>query len=154
MSLAAEMSVTIRFATKDDESKWRHYWAAYNEFYKREIPEDVTAGTFSRFLDDGQQMYCAVAEDAGQVVGFVTWYPHPSTSTLKPVVYLNDLFVDPDIRSRGVGGRLIDFVYAHSADTLGAESVYWHTQHFNHRAQLLYVKKADKSDYVHYTKTL
>lgn len=153
------MTAAIRFITEDDEPKWRQHWAAYNEFYKRKIPDEVTSGTFARFLDDKVQMYCAVAEVAdgeakGHVVGFATWYPHLSTSTLDPVVYLHDLFVDPNTRSKGIGGKLIDFVYEHAKKTLGAQSVYWHTQHFNHRAQLLYVKKATKTDFVQYRKTL
>lgn len=148
------MPSSVRPVTKEDESKWRHYWAAYNDFYKRTISEEVTATTFSRFLDTNQQMFCAVAEDEGQVIGFVTWFPHMSTSRIEPVVYLNDLFVDPSIRTSGIGGKLIDYACEHAKTTLGAGSVYWLTQHFNHAAQLLYVKKATKSDFVHYSKTL
>ncbi|KAF4122338.1 D-amino-acid N-acetyltransferase [Geosmithia morbida] len=152
---AADMPITTRFITADDEPKWRHYWTAYNEWYKRDLPEDVTTGTFARFLDDKVQMYCAVAEDENkQAIGFVTWFPHLSTASLTPTVYLNDLFVDPVVRGEGAGGKLIDFVYEHAKTELGAKSVYWHTQHFNHSAQLLYVKKADKSDFVHYKKIL
>ncbi|KAK9781780.1 hypothetical protein SCAR479_01651 [Seiridium cardinale] len=150
------MSTTTRPIRKEDESEWRHYWAAYNDFYKRTISEEVTAATFSRFLDSNVQMFCAVAidESTDKIIGFATWFPHLSTSSVSPKVYLNDLFVDPDIRSKGVGGKLIDHVSEHSKNVLGADSLYWLTQHFNHAAQLLYVKKATKSDFVHYTKSL
>lgn len=149
------MSTTIRPVTKDDEAAWRRHWQSYNDFYKRTVPEATTATTFARFLDADTKIFCAVAESAsGEVIGFVTWFPHPSTSRVGPVVYLNDLFVDPEIRSKGVGGQLMDHVFEHSRGQLGAESVYWLTQHFNHRAQLLYVKKGFKSDFVHYTKSL
>ena len=147
----------IRPVTAQDEPVWRRHWQAYNDFYKRTIAEDVTATTFSRFLDPNTQIFCAVAEagEGGEgVIGFVTWFPHPSTSRVGPVVYLNDLFVDPSIRSKGVGGALMDHVFGHAKRELKAESVYWLTQHFNHRAQLLYVKKGFKSDFVHYTKSL
>ncbi|KAF3011818.1 D-amino-acid N-acetyltransferase [Neopestalotiopsis sp. 37M] len=141
-------TITIRPVSKEDEPKWREHWEAYNQFYKRTIPEEVTATTFARFLDDSVPMYCAVA------VGFATWFPHMSTSSIAPKVYLNDLFVDPGTRCGGVGGRLIDHVVDHARGVLGADSIYWLTQHFNHAAQLLYVKKATKSDFVHYTKKL
>lgn len=164
----AIMSAIIRPVAEQDEQVWRRHWGSYNEFYKRTVSETVTATTFARFLDPSTQMFCAVAVavatpggdgggDGGsgsEVIGFVTWYPHPSTSRIGPVVYLNDLFVDPEIRSKGVGGLLMDHVFEHSRRELGAESVYWHTQHFNHRAQLLYVKKGAKSDFVHYSKSL
>ncbi|KAF7531405.1 hypothetical protein G7054_g8945 [Neopestalotiopsis clavispora] len=159
-------TITIRPVTKEDEPKWREHWEAYNQFYKRTIPEEVTATTFARFLDDSVPMYCAVAVSssssssassgtaAPQQVGFATWFPHMSTSSVAPKVYLNDLFVDPGTRCGGVGGRLIDHVVDHARGVLGADSIYWLTQHFNHAAQLLYVKKATKSDFVHYTKKL
>ncbi|KAF2018274.1 acyl-CoA N-acyltransferase [Aaosphaeria arxii CBS 175.79] len=150
------MTVTVRAVKKEDEEKWRHYWDLYNQFYERTIPEETTAITWSRFLDDKVDLFCAVAEDdaSNEVIGFVTWFPHLSTSKPKGVVYLNDLFVDPDVRSAGTGGKLIEHVYEHSKSELDTASVYWHTQHFNHRAQLLYVKKGTKTDFVQYSKNL
>lgn len=154
----AKMSPTIKPVTKEHEAQWRTLWGLYNEFYKRTISEEVTATTFSRFLDPNVQMFCAVATETPSeggdevVIGFATWYPHQSTSQINGTVYLNDLFVNPDVRSKGIGGKLIDHVYEHAKDVLGVESVYWHTQHFNHRAQLLYVKKATKTDFVQYAK--
>lgn len=168
------MSVTIRPVAAADEKIWRTLWQSYNDFYERTVPDATIATTFSRFLDPNVQMYCAVAATTSptsstcpsaaaptttgangeEILGFVTWFPHPSTSRIGPVVYLNDLFVDPSTRSQGVGGKLMDHVYEHAEKELGAESVYWLTQHFNHRAQLLYVKKGKKSDFVHYMKSL
>lgn len=155
------MSITIRPLTEVDSPQWQTYWSQYNTFYKRTVPDAVTATTLARFLDPDVQMFCAVAEEdhadsqgGKRIIGFVTWFPHPSTSLIGPSVYLNDLFVDPEIRTKGVGGKLIDHVYEHAKEVLGAEMVYWLTQHFNHAAQLLYVKKANKSDFVHYSKNL
>ena len=154
------MSVQIRPLQKSDEPAWRNLWSQYNDFYKRTIPEDVTATTFSRFLDEKVRMYSAVAISPSessteeQVIGFANWYPHPSTSSIEETVYLHDLFVDPATRNAGTGRKLIEHVYEHASKELGAKSVYWHTQHFNHRAQLLYVKVADKTDFVQYRKDL
>lgn len=152
------MSARIRPVQKDDEAAWQVLWQQYNEFYNRTIPVDVTTATFARFLDEKLRMYCAVAVDPGvedkdeKIIGFVNWYPHLSTSSIEEVVYLQDLFVDPNTRNSGTGRRLIEHVYDH-AKTIPAKSVYWHTQYFNHRAQLLYVKVADRTDFVQYRKT-
>ena len=146
----------IRFVQKDDKTAWRDLWSQYNDFYKRTVSDEVTAATFARFLGDKVRIYSAVAVDESnnnKIVGFVNWYPHPSTSSIEEVVYLHDLFVDPDIRNKGIGRLLIEYVYEH-AKTIPAESVYWHTQYFNHRAQLLYVKAADRTDFVMYRKAL
>ena len=149
------MAVTIRPIEAKDETIWRKHWAAYNEFYQRTdiITEDITATTFSRFLSPQSPIECAVAEDPSseQVVGFVTWYPHPSTASIEDIVYLNDLFVDPECRNGGVGRKLIEHVYA-QADKAGTKAVYWHTQYFNHRAQLLYTKIGTRTDFIRYNR--
>ena len=150
------MSVQVRPVQKEDEASWRNLWQQYNnDFHKRTIPEDVTQTTFARFMDDQVRIYGAVAVGTtdNKVTGFVTWYPHPSTTSVEEVVYLRDLFVDPSTRNVGTGRKLIEHVYEH-AKTIPAESVYWHTHYFNHRAQLLYVKVADRTDFVKYHKTL
>ncbi len=152
------MPPTIRPLQKSDEPRWRALWAQYNTFYARTVPDSVTSTTFARFLDDNVRIYGAVAVDPEhnnneQILGFVHWYPHPSTSSIEEVVYLHDLFVDPEVRNQGVGRGLIEHVYEH-ARSIPAESVYWHTQFFNHRAQLLYVKVSDRTDFVMYSKTL
>lgn len=149
------MPVAIRAIKEADKQAWLGLWSQYNEFYKRTVPQDISDITFSRFLDDSVRMYGAVAEDSdsNKLIGFVHWYPHMSTSSVEEVVYLHDLFVDPNARNKGTGRQLIEHVYAH-AKTIPASSVYWHTQYFNHRAQLLYVKVADRTDFVQYNKML
>ena len=149
------MSALIRAVQKADEATWRSLWQQYNQFYKRDIPEDVTSTTFARLIDEKVRMYGAVAVSPSQdnkIIGFANWYPHPSTSSVEEDVYLHDLFVDPGARNGGVGRQLIEHVYEH-AKGIPAKTVYWHTQHFNHRAQLLYVKVADKTDFVQYRKS-
>ena len=155
------MAPLIRPVQRSDEIAWRNLWDQYNIFYKRTVPEKVTETTFARFLDPNVRMYSAVAVSAandddnkkeGHIIGLVTWYPHPSTSSIEEDVYLHDLFVDPGARNEGAGRLLIEHVYEH-AKGIRAGSVYWHTQFFNHRAQLLYVKVAERTDFVQYRKT-
>ena len=146
------MSTLIRPIQKDDEPTWQNLWQQYNTFYKRTVPDEISRTTFARFLDDNIRIYGAVAvNNDDNIIGFVHWYPHPSTSSIEEDVYLHDLFVDPSARNGGVGRQLIEHVYEH-AKTIPAGSVYWHTQFFNHRAQLLYVKVADRTDFVQYRK--
>lgn len=148
------MSVTIRPFEKSDEEVWRKHWAAYNAFYKRteRITDNITATTISRFLDPASDVSCAVAASQdSKVVGFVTWMPHRSTSSIEDIIYLQDLFVDPKGRNGGVGRKLIEHVYQ-EADKAGVKQVYLHTQQFNHQAQLLYTKVMKKTDFVHYVR--
>lgn len=145
---------TVRPIEARDEARWRELWAGYNAYYERTIPEAATALTFARMLDPGVALHGAVAEEAGgRVTGFVTWMPHMYTGSVDDVVYLHDLFVDPGVRNHGTGRALMQHVFA-DAERTGAAKVYWLTQHFNHRAQLLYTKVGAKSDFVHYVHPL
>lgn len=149
------MSITIRPITPSDKLTWLSHWSQYNTFYKRTIPENVTETTFSRFLDPETRMYCAVAEDpsTSTTIGFITWYPHISTSSVQEIVYIHDLFVDPTVRNKGTGRKLIEYVYG-EAEKIPASQVYWHTQYYNYVGQLLYTKVAERTDFVKYAKML
>src|SRR3954468_13237167 len=48
-----------------------------------------------------------IAELAGEPVGFALFFTSYSTFLAKPGLYLEDLFVRPTARSRGVGGALM-----------------------------------------------
>lgn len=155
-STAPKISLQIRPIQQSDEEVFKDLWEQYNEFYRRKIPPEVTSTTFARFLDDKVRMYAAVAvdTDTNKVIGFITWYPHLSTSSEKEQVYAHDAFVNPSVRNKGVARAMIEHVYHHAKTELDASLVYWHTQYYNHRAQLLYVKVADRTDFVKYQKSL
>ena len=145
-------TIAVRPIEQADEETWRKHWHAYNEFYKRvdSITEKITATNFERFLSKDSPIQCAVAVADDKLVGFATWYPHSNTATVEEIIYLNDLFVDPEARNGGVGRKLIEHVYG-VADKAGM-AVYWHTQFFNHRAQLLYTKVANRTDFIMYAR--
>jgi GNAT superfamily N-acetyltransferase len=48
----------------------------------------------------------AVSDD-GEVAGMALWYPTFSTFLGQPGIWLEDLFVRPEFRSRGYGGALL-----------------------------------------------
>jgi len=86
-------------------------------------------------------------------VGLVHYIQHRSCWTVGDYVYLQDLFVDPDVRGTGLGRALIEHVYAQAAET-GASRVWWLTHESNAQAMLLYDRIADKSGFVQYRKVL
>lgn len=148
-------TVTVRPIQPSDKDAWVNLWEQYNVFYKRTIPADVTEANFKRFLDSQDPICCAVAtlgDDSTPIV-IATYYPHPSTASTKPNFYLHDLFVEPACRAGGIGQKLIDFV-AERAREADAYQLYWHTQYFNYRAQGLYAKVGERSDFVLWKKDL
>jgi GNAT superfamily N-acetyltransferase len=73
----------------------------------------------------------------------------PRAWSLRPVCYLEDLFVATAARGEGAGRALIEALV-----TLGREHgwrrVYWHAHENNERARTLYDRLAKRTDYVRY----
>lgn len=144
------MSVTLRKIEARDESRWRELWAGYLRFYKSELPEEVTRRTWARILDPASCVHGIVAEQPGDgVIGLAHYLIHESTWATTPVCYLEDLFVDPSKRAKGVGEMLIDWLVAEVA-AQGWSSLYWHTSENNYRARGLYDKYTPHSGFVRY----
>ncbi len=57
-----------------------------------------------------------VAEDAGQIIGMATCSQRTITGWNGPVVFLQDLFVEPDYRQHGVASALVARVAAYARD--------------------------------------
>jgi GNAT superfamily N-acetyltransferase len=57
----------------------------------------------------GPKAYCEVilAEHAGAVAGFALFFHNYSTFLTKPGIYLEDLFVKPEVRGAGIGRALL-----------------------------------------------
>ncbi len=144
----------VRAVVATDLEAWRPLWDGYNEFYERtgvnELPEEVTATTWARFLDPDEPMFALVAEDAGQIVGIVHYLFHRSTSRIDLVCYLQDLFVLPSERGKGIGRALIEAVSS-AAQADGVDSVYWQTHETNTAGRRLYESVATNEGFIVYT---
>ena len=53
------------------------------------------------------QLHCAIAEWDGEAVGFAVWFANFSTFSGRHGVYLEDLYVRPSHRGRGLGKALL-----------------------------------------------
>jgi GNAT superfamily N-acetyltransferase len=51
--------------------------------------------------------YVVLAQQEGETAGFALWFPSYSTFLARPGIYLEDLFVFPEFRGRGIGRRLL-----------------------------------------------
>lgn len=143
------MSLEIRPVTAADHAAWLPLWQGYQRFYQAEIPAEVSAVTWQRFLDSSEPMHAALAWQDGVAIGLVHWIFHRSCWTVGDYCYLQDLFVDKAVRSGGHGRALIEHVYA-AAQAAGASRVHWLTQEDNAQARLLYDRIASRSGFIQY----
>ncbi len=140
----------IRSSKPTDRAAWEPLWAGYLKFYNSELPRAVTDTTWSRFQDPAEPMQCLVAEDDdGGLIGFTNIVFHRGTWAVGDFCYLEDLFVAPNARNRGIARALIEAVYA-LADERGAERVYWLTHETNTTARALYDKVARNRGFIQY----
>ncbi|MEM5518608.1 GNAT family N-acetyltransferase [Henriciella sp. AS95] len=144
------MSATIRPLRRADRDAWARLWTGYLDFYETSLPQDVYEATFSRLIDpDMADMHGLIAEQAGRPTGLVHYLYHRHCWRVEDVCYLQDLFVDPEVRGSGLGRALIEAVYK-AADDHGTPSVYWMTQEFNYRGRILYDQVATRTPFIKY----
>ena len=143
------MTLTIRAIEEKDKSQWLKLWAGYLEFYKSTISPEQTELTWKRLINNELKMFGFVAEDENGVIGFTHCLFRPSTWTETDYCYLEDLFVDPNIRGKGVGRALMEKV-VELAKEKKSKRVYWTTQEFNKTARILYDSITPVSEFVQY----
>ncbi len=78
-------------------------------------------------------VWCHIAEVDGEVAGFALWYLTFSTWVGRHGIYLEDLFVRPAFRGRGVGVALLRTL-ARTAAERGYQRVEWAVLDWNQPA--------------------
>ena len=143
------MNLNIRELKETDKDRWLELWAGYLEFYKSNLSPEQTEFTWKRLINNEQKMYGFVAENENGGIGFTHCLFRPSTWTETDYCYLEDLFVDPNIRGKGVGRALMNRV-VELAKEKNSKRVYWTTQEFNKTARVLYDSITSVSEFVQY----
>jgi GNAT superfamily N-acetyltransferase len=142
--------IRVRPLASSDAPAWRGLWREYLTFYDITLADEVYRASFARMTDaDVGDYHGLIAEDAGEAVGLVHYIFHRHGWRLEEVCYLQDLFVAPAARGKGVGRALIEAVYAR-ADAAGRPEVYWLTQEFNAGARRLYDAVGERTPLIKY----
>jgi GNAT superfamily N-acetyltransferase len=138
------MPLTIRRATVGDVEVVAGLFDQYRQFYQCAPDLDGARRFLGERLASGESVVF-VALDGAEAVGFTQLYPSFSSASMARIFVLNDLFVAPNGRRRGVGAALLDAAAAHGRET-GAVRLTLSTGVNNTTAQSLYEQKGWKRD--------
>ena len=142
--------VVIRPLQPSDQQEWRRLWTLYLEFYESSVTEEVYETTFARLISGQDNEFAGlIATLDGQPVGITHYLFHRHCWRVENVCYLQDLYVDAQLRGTGLGRALIEAVYA-EADQAGCPNVYWLTQEFNEVGRRLYDRLAQVTPFIKY----
>jgi GNAT superfamily N-acetyltransferase len=77
--------------------------------YERSLAEAIATeqDLAAALLAERPALFAHVAEDDGRVVGFALWFLNYSTWLGRHGIYLEDLYIVPDMRGRGHGKALL-----------------------------------------------
>ena len=147
-SKPAASSVRIVRASDKDADRIAPLFDAYRQFYKKE-PDLAGARAFigERLQRDESVIFLALAGD--KAVGFVQLYPCFSSTAMKRMWILNDLFVLSQARRQGAAQALMERAKQWAIETK-ADGLWLETAVDNHPAQRLYERLGWKRDNDYY----
>ena len=130
--------MTVRNAVESDVEKLAVLFDAYRVFYEKE--SDLNKA--KKFLLDriaNKESWIIVAMEEDDMVGFVQLYPLFSSTRMKKLWLLNDLFIVENYRGKGISKQLIEKCKDVCNDT-GACGLMLETAKTNKTGNNLYVK--------------
>ena len=100
-------------------------------------PDDEAARRLSHDAFETGRIELWVAEEGGEVVAYAACFTSYSTFRARPTLFLEDLFVDPSARRRGIATAMLARLRA-EAEARGCGRFEWMVLDWNLEAQKLY----------------
>ena len=137
--------IEIRFATKTDVPLLREFICALADYEKLGHECLVTEEKLTRTLfGEKPAAEALIAYFDGQPAGFALFFHNYSTFLAQPGLYLEDLFVKPELRRRGIGQALFRRL-AHIACERGCGRFEWSALDWNSPAIQFYERMGAKA---------
>ena len=131
------MTVTILQAGLEHLDQVVPLFDAYRRFYRKPTDEAGARTFLHERLTNRDSLILFALDDASVALGFTQLYPSFSSVRMRPLWVLNDLFVVPEARGRGVGRRLMEAA-RERAQTAGMVALALATEKNNTTAKALY----------------
>lgn len=111
------MSLSIRAARREDSALVFALVRELAEYEKLAHEVDATETQIADALFAPEpKLYCDIAEWNGDPAGFAVWFLNFSTFRGRRGLYLEDIFVRPAFRQRGIGKALMARLAAHCVE--------------------------------------
>jgi diamine N-acetyltransferase len=102
------VSLTIRAARPEDSALIFSLVRELADYEKLSSELDASEAQIAGALFSQQpRLFCDIAEWSGQAAGFAVWFLNFSTFRGRHGIYLEDIFVRPAMRGRGIGKALM-----------------------------------------------
>ncbi|WP_281637669.1 GNAT family N-acetyltransferase [Flavobacterium marginilacus] len=131
----------IRKANIQDLDQLTNLFDQYVVFYKNPSNYEKHYAYLKERLENNEAVIFVAYDDAypDKIIGFALIYITFSSLALNRILILNDLFVDPSARKKGIGEQLITQTEAFAKE-LGSPTIRLRTAKNNNAAQKLYHK--------------
>ena len=132
------MSITIRKATEADAALILAFVRKLAAFEELEHHLIATSRQIREALSEPDpRLHALIASMEGVAIGFATYYPLYSTFAGKTKYYMEDLYVEPDFRGRGIARKLVAAL-AEEAQKSGCAGLEWKVLDWNEEAISFY----------------
>ena len=138
----------IRKATEADVSSLLRLMRELAEFEEYADAFAVTEEVLREqgFRRSPPDFHCLVADESGELAGFLVYYFIPFTYRAKPNVIIKELYVAEEHRGKGIGELLMKAV-AKEAEQAGCGMIKWYVAKWNHRGIEFYERLGAKIDH-------
>jgi ribosomal protein S18 acetylase RimI-like enzyme len=126
--------ILIKPLEQKDYEQWLPLWNGNNQ--GRSDPA-VTTQTWGRLMDPDYPVHGLGAHYQGTVAGLLHYILHPVTGHIQPVCYMQDVYVDPSCRRKGIARALVRELEKTAKSEKWAR-IYWLAEIDNQAAQNLY----------------
>ena len=125
------MSLSIRRARPEDAALIFSLLCELAEYEKLTHEVEATeVGIAAALFSDHPRITCEIAEWNGEGVGFAVWFYNFSTFSGRSGIFLEDLFVRPAHRGKGIGKALLAYL-ARLCQTNGCSRLQWSVLDWN-----------------------
>jgi len=136
----------IREIQLKDKAQWEKLYRDYADFYKVEMNDKILQTVWKWLHNKNHEINGLVYEVNENIVGLAHYRRMARPLKGQDIGFLDDLFVDPKHRGKGIGEKILNKLKEISK-TKGWNLIRWITHNDNLKAKSLYDRVAKKTNW-------